>query len=148
MERRVAVDKAGTTSGAGGEPVAPAPAEGPQGGPWAPPPAGARPSFPPRARIVLTRPAPDAVPAPRSARRSRARPTAPTPAPTGAAHPDPIGSDPPELAAAPPAGPPPPEARRPRDEAAADAVRRAAPDARIGPMRPERATFAVLVGFS
>ncbi len=52
------------------------------------------------------------------------------------------------LADAAPAGLLPSDAQRPRDEAAADAVRRAAPDVRIGPMRPDRATFAVLVGFN
>jgi len=42
----------------------------------------------------------------------------------------------------------PEDAHRPRGVAAADAVRRAAPEAVLAPMRLSRATFAVLVGFA
>jgi bacteriocin biosynthesis cyclodehydratase domain-containing protein len=47
-----------------------------------------------------------------------------------------------------PAGLLPSDAQRPRGVAAADAVRRAAPDVRVAPLRPAQATFAVLVGFA
>jgi bacteriocin biosynthesis cyclodehydratase domain-containing protein len=46
-----------------------------------------------------------------------------------------------------PGGLVPGDAHRPRGIAAADAVRRAAPDVDLGPLRAGQATFAVLVGF-
>ncbi len=42
----------------------------------------------------------------------------------------------------------PADARRPRHQAAAEAVRRAAPGVRLAPLRRDGATFAVLVGFA
>jgi hypothetical protein len=47
-----------------------------------------------------------------------------------------------------PAGLLPSDAHRPRGVAAAEAVRRAAPDVNLTPLRPGQATFAVLIGFS
>jgi bacteriocin biosynthesis cyclodehydratase domain-containing protein len=47
-----------------------------------------------------------------------------------------------------PAGLLPGDAHRPRGVAAAEAVRRAAPDAQLSPMRPGTASFAVLVGYA
>src|SRR5215469_4436020 len=74
-------------------------------------------------------------------------PIAATLASAGVGHLDPNVSGTTHLGDAVPAGLSPTDAERPRDQAAAEAVRRAAPDVRVGPLRPGRATFAVLVGF-
>jgi bacteriocin biosynthesis cyclodehydratase domain-containing protein len=66
----------------------------------------------------------------------------------GVGHVDPDVSGVARLGDAAPAGLLPGDAHRPRGVAAADAVRRAAPDAQLTPLRPSGATFAVLVGFS
>jgi bacteriocin biosynthesis cyclodehydratase domain-containing protein len=67
---------------------------------------------------------------------------------SGVGHLDPDVSGVTRLADASPAGLLPGDAHRPRGVAAAEAVRRAAPDVRLGPLRRGQATFAVLVGFA
>jgi hypothetical protein len=74
-------------------------------------------------------------------------PIAATLASAGVGHLDPNVNGTAHVCDAVPAGLSPADAERPRDQAAAEAVRRAAPDVRVGPLRPGRATFAVLVGF-
>jgi bacteriocin biosynthesis cyclodehydratase domain-containing protein len=66
----------------------------------------------------------------------------------GVGHVDPEVSGVTRLGDAAPAGLLPGDAHRPRGVAAAEAVRRAAPDTRLTPLRPGTATFAVLAGFS
>jgi hypothetical protein len=66
----------------------------------------------------------------------------------GVGHVDPDVSGVTRLGDAAPAGLLPGDAHRPRGVAAAEAVRRAAPDAQLTPLRPGTASFAVLAGFS
>jgi bacteriocin biosynthesis cyclodehydratase domain-containing protein len=66
----------------------------------------------------------------------------------GVGHLDPHVSGVTRLADTIPGGLLPTDAHRPRKVAAAEAIRRAAPDVTLGPMRPSRASFAVLVGYS
>jgi bacteriocin biosynthesis cyclodehydratase domain-containing protein len=75
-------------------------------------------------------------------------PIASTLASAGVGHVDPDVTGVTRLADAAPAGLLPTDAQRPRGVAAAEAVRRVAPDVQIAPLRPARATFAVLVGFA
>jgi len=75
-------------------------------------------------------------------------PIAATLASSGVGHLDPDVSGITRPADATPAGLLPSDAKRPRGVAAAEAVRRAAPDVEVAPLRPARATFAVLVGFT
>lgn len=74
-------------------------------------------------------------------------PIAATLASAGVGHLDPHVTGTAHLSDAVPAGLSPADERRPRNTAAVEAVRRAAPDARVGRLPPGRATFAVLVGF-
>lgn len=67
---------------------------------------------------------------------------------SGVGHLDPDVTGTAHVADAAPAGLLPADARRPRHQAAADAVRRAAPGVRLAPLRRGGATFAVVVGFS
>ncbi len=67
---------------------------------------------------------------------------------SGVGHLDPDVSGTTRLDDAVPAGLLPADAARPRAAAAADAVRRAAPDVAVGRLRPGSASFAVLVGFT
>jgi hypothetical protein len=67
---------------------------------------------------------------------------------SGVGHLDPDIAGTTKLADAVPGGLLPGDAHRPRGMAAADAVRRAAPDVDLAPLRRSRASFAVLVGFS
>ncbi len=111
------------------------------------------------AALLLTDAQPMAGPTPASRirRRCAARvivtgssqlvvPIAVTLASAGVGHLDPSITGPTSLSDPQPAGPSSADQRRPRDEAAAEAIRRAAPEVRIGPVRPGLATFAVLVG--
>jgi hypothetical protein len=66
----------------------------------------------------------------------------------GVGHVDPEVSGVTRLDDAAPAGLLPGDAHRPRGVAAAEAVRRSAPDAHLTPLRPGAASFAVLAGFS
>lgn len=75
-------------------------------------------------------------------------PIASTLASAGIGHLDPDVTGVARLADATPGGLVPADAHRPRVLAAADAVRRAAPDVDLTPLRRGRATFAVLVGFT
>ena len=75
-------------------------------------------------------------------------PIASTLASAGIGHVDPSVTGVARLADAGPAGLLPSDAQRPRGVAAAEAVRRVAPDVQVAPLRPARATFAVLVGFA
>jgi bacteriocin biosynthesis cyclodehydratase domain-containing protein len=75
-------------------------------------------------------------------------PIAVTLASAGVGHIDASVSGTAHLTDATPAGLSPADARRPRETAAAEAIRRAAPDVRVGPVRPGQATFVVLVGHS
>jgi bacteriocin biosynthesis cyclodehydratase domain-containing protein len=75
-------------------------------------------------------------------------PIASTLASAGVGHVDPDVTGITRLADAAPAGLLPSDAQRPRGVAAAEAVRRVAPDVQVASLRPARATFAVLVGFA
>ena len=75
-------------------------------------------------------------------------PIAATLASAGVGHVDPDVTGVTRLADAAPAGLLPSDVQRPRGVAAAEAVRRAAPDVQVASLRPARATFAVLVGFA
>jgi hypothetical protein len=110
------------------------------------------------AAILLTEPMVASSPASRVRRRLQAQvivagasqlavPIAATLASAGIGHLDPNVNGTTHIGDAVPAGLSPTDAERPRDQAAAEAVRRAAPDVRVGPLRAGRATFAVLVGF-
>jgi bacteriocin biosynthesis cyclodehydratase domain-containing protein len=75
-------------------------------------------------------------------------PIAATLASAGVGHLDPNVNGVARLADVTPAGLLPSDAHRPRGIAAAEAVRRAAPDVDLAPLGRQQATFAVLVGFS
>jgi bacteriocin biosynthesis cyclodehydratase domain-containing protein len=67
---------------------------------------------------------------------------------SGVGHVDPDQSGVTRLTDATPGGLLPGDAHRPRGVAAAEALRRVAPDVSLTPLRPSRASFVVLVGFS
>jgi bacteriocin biosynthesis cyclodehydratase domain-containing protein len=75
-------------------------------------------------------------------------PIASTLASSGVGHVDPDVGGVTRMADVVPAGLLPSDTYRPRGVAAAEAVRRAAPDVNLAPLRPHQATFAVLVGFA
>jgi hypothetical protein len=109
------------------------------------------------AALLLTEPAHTPSPANRLRRRLAAQvivtgtsqlavPIAATLAMAGVGHLDPHVRGTTDVGDATPAGLLPTDASRPRGVAAADAIRRVAPGVRLGPLRPGRASFAVLVG--
>jgi bacteriocin biosynthesis cyclodehydratase domain-containing protein len=75
-------------------------------------------------------------------------PIASTLASAGVGHVNPDVTGLTRLSDAVPAGLLPSDAQRPRGVAAAEAVRRVAPEVQVAPLRPARATFAVVVGFA